>query len=68
MPWAERAGAEDVRALHAVDRRKPRLHDPNQVVGDLVLPEEIRGEAQICGGKLAVHRDDIEDGDLGFGR
>ena len=39
----ERAPAEDVGALHALDRRQPRLHDADQVVGDLVV---LRGSSE----------------------
>ena len=58
MPWAAiRSGepdahrksaiAEDVGALDAADGAQPRLHDANQVVGDLVLIEIVRREAEI---------------------
>src|SRR5205823_2180152 len=61
------AGAEDVGALHALDRREPRLHDAHEVVGDLVLLEELGGEAQVGGGELAVRRFDVEDRYLRLG-
>ena len=33
----ERAPAQDVGPLHAADRRQARLHDADEVIGDLVL-------------------------------
>ena len=64
----EGAGAQDVGALHALDGGEARLDHAEQVVGDLVLLEELRGEAEVGGGELAVGRLDVEDGDLSLGR
>ena len=60
----EGARAEDVRALHAVDGGEPRLDRADQVIGDLILFEELGGEAEVGGGELAVGRLDVEDRDL----
>ena len=59
---------EDIGALHALERRQPRLHDAHDVVGDFVLLEELRGEAQVGGGELAVGRLDVDDRHLRFRR
>ena len=64
----ERASAEDVGALHAVDRREPRLDDADQVVGDLVVLEDRRAEAQVHRRELRVGGLDGDRGDLRFGR
>ena len=64
----ERAPAEDVGALHALDRRQARLHDADQVVGDLVVLEDRRAEAQVHRRELRVGRLDVDGGDLGLGR
>ena len=64
----ERAPAEDVGALHAVDRRQPRLHDADQVVGDLVVLEDLRAEAQVHRRELRVGRLDADGRDLRLGR
>ena len=64
----ERAPAEDVGALHALDGREARLHDADQVVGDLVLLENVRAEAQVHRGELRVRRLDVDRRDLGLGR
>jgi hypothetical protein len=67
-PHREGAVAEDVGALHAGDRRQPRLHHPRQVVGDLVLVEVGRGEAEIHGGELVVRGLELDDRRLGLRR
>ncbi len=67
-PHREGPGAEDVRALYAFHRGQTRLNHPNQVIGDLVLLEEMRGEAQVGRRKLAVCRFNIDDWDLSLGR
>ena len=64
----ERARAQDLGALHAGDRRQPRLHDPDQVVGDLVALEHVGGEAEIHPGDLRVGRLDLDRGHLRFRR
>jgi hypothetical protein len=48
-PRAQREGsaAEDVRALHPLDRGEAWLDDPDQVVGDLVALEDGRAERQV---------------------
>ena len=55
----ERPRAQDLRALHAVDRRQPRLHDPDQVVGDLVVlrgrrTPKLRYIAAICASEGSI--------------
>ena len=64
----EGAPAEDVGALHAVDRREARLHDADQVVGDLVALEDRRAEAQVHRRELRVGRLDVDRRDLRLGR
>ena len=64
----ERAVAEDVGALDAADRAQLRLHDAGQVVGDLVLIEIRRREAEIHRGELVVRRLELDDRRLGLGR
>ena len=64
----EGAPAEDVGALHAVDRREARLHDADQVVGDLVVLEDRRAEAQVHRRELRVGRLDVDGRHLGLGR
>jgi len=66
-PHRERAVAEDVGALHAVDRAQLRLHDARQVVGDLVLIELRRREAEVDRRKLRVGRLELDDGRLRLG-
>ena len=62
------AAAEDVGALHAFDGGKAGLHHPGQIIGDLVLAQDIGGETEIGRGKLAVRRLDVDDRHLGLGR
>ena len=50
----EGAGAENLGALHAGHGGEARLNDADEVVGDLTLVEDIRGEAKVGGGKLGV--------------
>ena len=64
----EGAGAENIGPLHPFDGREPRLNDADQVVGDLVLLEDVGGEAQIGRGELAVGRFDVDDRHLGLRR
>jgi hypothetical protein len=68
QPDAHREGSrpQDFGALDTCDRRKPRLHHPHQVVRDLVLLEDVGGEAQIGRGELAVGRLHVDDGHLGL--
>jgi hypothetical protein len=70
QPRAQREGAsaEDLRALHARDRREARLHDADQVVGDLVVREDLRAEAQVHRRERGVARHDRDRRDLGLGR
>ena len=51
-PHGKRARAEDFRPLHAGHGRQTRLHDSDQVIGDLALRENVRGEAQVGRRKL----------------
>ena len=67
-PHRERAVAEDVGALHAADRAQLRLDDARQVVGDLVLIEVGRREAEVHRRELVVRRLQLDDRRLGFGR
>ena len=62
------AGAEDIGPLHAGDGRKPWLDDPHQIVGDLVLLEDVGGEAQVGRGELAVGRFDVDYRHFGLRR
>ena len=64
----EGAVAENLRALHAADGAQLRLHDAHEVVGDLVLIEIARGEAEVRRGELAVRRLQIDDRRFGLGR
>ena len=43
----EGAGAEDVGPLHPLEGRQARLDHPHQVVGDLVLLEQVGGETEV---------------------
>ena len=52
--WLSGVNAQDVRTLHALDRRQPRLHDADQVVGDLVILEDVGAEAQVARCELRV--------------
>ena len=67
-PHGKGAGAEDVGPLHPGDGRQARLDDAHQVVGDLVLLQDVGGEAQIGRGELAVGRLDVDHRHLGLGR
>ena len=67
-PHRERAGAEDVGALHAADGAQLRLHDARQVVGDLVRIEVGRREAEIDRRELVVGRLQLDDRRLRLGR
>ena len=49
-------------------RGEAGLDDAHEVIGDLVRLENVRGEAQVRGGKLGVGRLDVDDRHLGFGR
>src|SRR5690606_12972807 len=62
------APAEDLRALHAGDGRESRLHGAHEVVGDLVLLQDVGAEAQVGRGELRVGRLHVDHGDLGLGR
>ncbi len=67
-PHGEGPIAEDVGALDAGDRAQPRLNDANQVVGDLVLIEVRRREAEVHRRELRVGVLDLDDRRLGLGR
>ena len=54
--------------LHALEGGKPRLDDANQIIGNLVLRQDIGGEAEIGRGELGVRRLDVDDGDFRLGR
>ena len=60
----EGAGAEDVGPLHALEGGKARLDDAHEIVGDLVLLQDVGAEAQIRRGEPAVGRLDVDDRDL----
>jgi hypothetical protein len=62
------AAAQDVRALHPFEGTEPRLHDANQVVGDLVVLENRRAEAQVHRGHAAVRGLDANGRDFRFRR
>ena len=64
----EGARAEDVRALHAVDRRDLGLHDAREVIGDLVGLQHVRVKAQVHRRDLVVGGLDVERRLLGLGR
>ena len=64
----ERAVAQDIGALHAADGAQLGLHDARQVVGDLVLIEIVRGEAEVHRGELAVRRLQLDDRRFRLGR
>jgi len=66
-PHGEGAVAEDVGALHPLDGGELRLHHARQVVGDLVLVEVLRGEAEVHRGELVVGRLQLDDRRLGLG-
>ena len=51
-PHGKRACAEDFRPLHAGHGRQTRLHNADQVIGDLALRENVRGETQVGRRKL----------------
>ena len=65
-PHREGAVAEDVGPLDAADRREAGLDDAGQVVGDLVLVELVRGEADVHRRELAVRRLELDDRRLGL--
>ena len=67
-PHRERPRAEDVGALDAGDGAQLRLHDAGQVVGDLVLIETRRREAEIQRGELVVRHLQLDPRRLGLGR
>ena len=69
-PDAHREGAvaENLGALHAADGAQLRLHDAHEVVGDLVLIEILRREAEVRRGELAVGRLQVDDRRFRFGR
>ena len=67
-PHGERAVAEDVGALDAADGAQLRLHDAHQVVGDLVLIEIGRREAEVHRRELRVRRLQFDDRRLGLRR
>ena len=60
--------AQDLGALDAVDGRELRLHDPRQVVGDLVGVELARVKPEIHRGKFVVRRLEFDGRSLGLGR
>ncbi len=68
-PGADGEGlpAEDLGPLNAFDGRQPRLDDPDEVVGDLVLLEDGGAEAQVHRRDLGVRWFDVDGGDLGLG-
>jgi len=55
------AGDQHVDGGHHEQGGQPRLHRPHQVFGDLVLPQDVRVEAEVGGGELAVRRLDVQD-------
>ena len=55
-------------ALHAADRGQLGLHHAGQVVGDLVLVELVRREAEVHRRELVVGRLQLDDGRLRFRR
>src|SRR4029079_4486214 len=63
----ERPRAQDLGALHAADRRQPRLHHADQIVGDLVVLEQVVREAQVHGGDLRVGRFHLDGRHLRLG-
>jgi hypothetical protein len=69
QPGAQREGAaaQDVRLLHAGHRRQPRLHHADEVVGDLVLLEDLRIEAEVHRRERGVGRLEGDGRDLGLG-
>ena len=52
----ERAVTENIGALHAAHRAQFRLHDAGQIIGDLILIEICRREAEVHRRKLVVRR------------
>ena len=64
----ERAIAENLGALHAADGRELRLDNAHEVVGDLILIEIFRREAEVRGRPLTVRRLQIDDRRLGLRR
>jgi len=69
-PDAHREGArpQDLGALHPFQGGEARLHHAHQVIGDLVLLEQIRAEAQVGRGEAGVRRLDVDGGHLRLGR
>ena len=64
----KRAVAENVGALHAADRAQLRLDDAREVVGDLVLIEIGRREAEIHRRELVVRGLQLDDRRFRLGR
>ena len=64
----EGAAAQDVRALHAFQRGEPGLDHADEVIGDLVRLQNVRGETQIAGGNLRVGGFDVDHGHFGLRR
>ncbi len=64
----ERAGAENLRALHAVDRAQLRLDDACEIVRDLIRIEIGRREPDVDGRELRVGRLHLDDWRLGLRR
>ena len=60
--------AEDVGALDSGDGAQSRLYDPNQVVGDLVLIEIVRREAEVQRSELRFRVLDLDDRRFRLGR
>ena len=52
----ESAPAENIRPLHAADRGKAGLHDPDEIIGHFVRLENVGGKAEIGRGELRVRR------------
>jgi hypothetical protein len=69
QPGAQREGAsaQDVRLLHALDRRQPRLHDADEVVGHLVVLKDLRVEAEVHRRERGVRRLEADGRHLGLG-
>src|SRR5690606_9926922 len=67
-PDGEGPPAEDVGALDAVDGGQARLHDADEVIGELIVFEDVGAKAQIHRGDLRVGGLDGEGGDLRLGR
>ena len=62
----ERAAAQDVGALHALDRAQLGLNDPRQIVRDLVLIEILGRKSQVHRREAIVRGLQLDDRRLGF--